>query len=105
MLLAASRGGSADILAPKAIEEIRALRPELLDRLRSRIDDLQKLRPDVVERVVAELLPIRGFHYVQWVGRNPRTSADIVAARYVDAGGEHVYFVEVKRWRRESVYK
>jgi hypothetical protein len=91
--------GLPDILVPKGIEEISELRPELLDRLRTRIDDLQKLRSDMVEQIVAELLASRGFHYVRWVGRNPRTSADIIAAQYVDAGRECVYFVEVKRWK------
>jgi hypothetical protein len=89
----------ANIFVPKAIEEISEVRLELLDRLRSRVDDLQKLRSDVVERVVAELLASRGFHDVRWVGRNPRTSADIIAAQYLHAGRKRVYFVEVKRWK------
>jgi HJR/Mrr/RecB family endonuclease len=89
--------GGFDILVPKPIEEIDQLRPELLDRLRSRVDDLQRIKPSVVEQIIAELLASRGFHYVCWVGRNPRTSADIIAAKYTEGGRERVYFIEVKR--------
>lgn len=87
------------VVVPQAIEEIRRLSPELLDRLRSKTNDIGKLKADVFEHLVAELLASRGFHDVRMVGRNQKTSADILAAKHVSDVGEHRYFVEVKRWK------
>ena len=88
-----------EIFVSKAIEEIEALTPELLDRLRSRTKEIEKLKPDVFEHLVGELLASRGFCSVALVGRNQATSADLVATRYVDDVGEHKYFIEIKRWK------
>lgn len=90
-----------EIIVPKAIEEVNNLTPQLLDRLRSKTDDIVKLKPDVFEHLVAELLasPCRKFREVLLVGRNQKTSADIFATKYVDDIGEHRYFIEVKRWK------
>lgn len=88
-----------EIVVPRAIEEVEKLTPQLLDRLRSKTNDLEKLKADVFEHLVAELLASRGFHDVRLVGRNQKTSADILAGKYVDDIGEHRYFVEVKRWK------
>lgn len=86
-------------IVPKAIGEIGELTPDLLDRLRSKTDDIEKLKPDVFEHLVAELLASRGFHNVKLVGKDQNTSADILATKYIDDVGEHRYFVEVKRWK------
>ena len=88
-----------EVIVSKAIEEIEALSPEMLDRLRRHSADINKLRPEVFEHFVGELLASRGFTSVKLVGRNQTTSADIIATRYVDDVGEHKYFIEVKRWK------
>lgn len=88
-----------DIVVPKAVEEIDNLSPQLLDRLRSQTNDIERLKADVFEHLVAELLASRGFREIRLVGRNQKTSADILAAKFVGDIGEHRYFVEVKRWK------
>ncbi|WP_438463413.1 restriction endonuclease [Marinomonas sp. PE14-40] len=97
--LAKTTSPRTEIIIPKAIAEIEELSPELLDRLRSRSDNLEKLKPDVFEHLVGELLASRGFKNVSLVGRSQNTSADLIAAKYIDDIGEHKYFVEVKRWK------
>ena len=97
--LAETTAPRTEIIIPKAVAEIEALSPELLDRLRSSSDNLEKLRPEVFEHLVGELLAVRGFKNVALVGRNKETSADLLAAKYIDDVGEHKYFVEVKRWK------
>ncbi len=88
-------------VVPKAVEEIKTISLELLDHLRRRTDDIKRLRPEVFEHVVGELLASRGFTNVEHVGRNQNTSADLLAARYVDDIGVHRYFVEIKRWKNK----
>jgi cold shock CspA family protein len=82
------------------VETIRKLTPELIRHLKRNEDDLRRIDPHVFEHLVAEFLAGRGFGDVRLVGTNPKTAADIYAARVDDLIGiEHRYFIEVKRWK------
>lgn len=86
----------------EVIGTVSKLTPELVDHLRRREDDLIKLPPKIFEHLVAEFFASWGFEDVRLVGRNPKTSADIFAARKIHQLGISVrYFVEVKRWKHK----
>lgn len=92
---------AAQIVASEAIEAFRELKPDLIKHLQRHGEDLAKIRPDVFEQLVGELLRSTGWEDIRFVGRNPRTSADIFAGHYTPGGlGQHRMFVEVKRWRK-----
>lgn len=82
------------------IEQVRQLQPSLISHLKQNIDDLVKINPSVFEHLFAEFLAVQGFDDVRLVGRNPKTSADIYAAKYsIGADIPVRIFVEVKRWK------
>lgn len=82
------------------IENVNRLEPELIAHLKTHSDDLVRINPFVFEHLVAEFLASHGFGDVRLVGRNPRTSADIYAAQFINGLNESMkIFVEVKRWR------
>jgi restriction endonuclease Mrr len=82
------------------IEKVKNISPELIKHLKEKTDDLEKLNETVVEQLVAEILRQQGFKDVQLVGRNPNTSADILATQTIMPSGIAVrLFVEVKRWK------
>lgn len=84
----------------EALESVRRITPELLGYLRQHTQDLQSLQPDVFEQLIAELLAGVGWEDVRLVGRDPRTSADILAGHYCSSVGARIrVFVETKRWR------
>ncbi len=87
------------ILHP-SIETIRRLTPELIQRLKNESENYHRVDPFVFEHLVAELLAAHGFADVRLVGRNPQTSADIFAVKFIPEIGDEIrYFVEVKRHR------
>jgi len=82
----------------EAVAEVKQLSPELIAHLKSHHEHIQRIPPDVFEELIAEFLAARGFDQVKLVGRDIRTSADILAVRRDDAIGARVrYFIEVKR--------
>jgi hypothetical protein len=84
------------------IETVDRLTPDLIRYLKKHTDDLQKLRYDVFEHLVGEFLLQRGFDDVKLVGREAKTSADIIAVQKIHAvNSETRYFVEVKRWKEK----
>jgi len=71
-----------------------------MQHLRKHSDDLSYLQPHVFEQLVAELLAAVGWDDVRLVGRDPTTSADILAGYFNPTSGLRVrVFVETKRWR------
>jgi transcriptional regulator with XRE-family HTH domain len=83
-----------------AVEQCRALTPELMRHLKSNTVDLRKVRWDVFEHIVGEFLAYSGFREIQLVGRDQTTSADIAALYVVPKLGTKIrYFIEVKQWR------
>jgi hypothetical protein len=84
----------------EAVEQCRALTPELMRHLKSNTSDLRKVRWDVFEHIVGEFLAFSGFQDIQLVGRDQSTSADIAALYVVPKLGTKIrYFIEVKQWR------
>jgi DNA-binding CsgD family transcriptional regulator len=82
------------------IETVKRLEPSLIEHLQRHNDDLKRIHPHVFEHLFAEFLAARGFTDVRLVGRNPRTSADIFAAKFIPEAEIPIkVFVEVKRWR------
>lgn len=82
------------------IEKVNNISPELIAHLKEKTEDLEKLNETVVEQLVAEILTQQGFSDVKLVGRNPNTSADILATQTIMPSGVILrLFVEVKRWK------
>jgi DNA-binding CsgD family transcriptional regulator len=97
-----NKGASAERLAEliPIIEKVKRLEPSLIAHLQQHKDDLQRIHPILFEHLFAEFLAARGFSDVRLVGRNPRTSADIFAAKFDrEADIPFRLFVEVKRWK------
>ena len=88
------------------IQTFKKLEPDLISHLKRQNDDLVNINPLLFEHLFAEFLAAQGFNDVRLVGRNPQTSADIFAARFI-AGLEIPIrlFVEVKRWKTPSVLR
>jgi hypothetical protein len=84
----------------EAVEQCRALTPELMRHLKSNAGDLRKVPWDIFEHIVGEFLAYSGFREIQLVGRDQSTSADIAALYVVPKLGTKIrYFIEVKQWR------
>ncbi|PYV75832.1 MAG: hypothetical protein DMG96_15975 [Acidobacteria bacterium] len=84
----------------EAVEQCRALTPELMRHLKSNTGDLRKVPWDIFEHIVGEFLAYSGFREIQLVGRDQSTSADIAALYVVPKLGTKIrYFIEVKQWR------
>ena len=91
-------GERHEIEVREVLADVKELTPHLIVHLKSHHEDITKIPPDVFECLVAEFLASRGFDEVKLVGRDPHTSADILAIRRDEAAGARVrYFVEVKR--------
>jgi DNA-binding CsgD family transcriptional regulator len=82
------------------IEKIRRLEPALIRHLQQHNDDLDKIHPLLFEHLFAEFLAAQEFEDVRLVGRNPKTSADIFATKFIPGPDIPMrVFVEVKRWK------
>jgi HJR/Mrr/RecB family endonuclease len=93
------RINKADILVFDSLEAERQLTPFIISYLRNKPDDFLRLDPQVFEQLVGEFFSSWGYE-VKLLGRNPRTSADILALRKEEPPGfELRYMIEVKRER------
>ena len=82
----------------ETVSEVRRLTPQLIKHLQENTDDIVNLRWEVFEELVAEVFAQWGFEEVRLVGRDSRTSADILAVQKQEGPGVRLkYFVEVKR--------
>lgn len=87
-----------DIDLKDVVSTVKELTPCLIKHLQSHHADITKIRPDVFEELVAEFFASWGFDEVRLVGRDARTSADILVVKKEAAAGSRIrYFIEVKR--------
>lgn len=88
------------LLLTEALESVQRITPELLAYLRKRTQEVRCLPPNVFEQLFGELLAGVGWEEVRLVGRDFRTSADILAGHYCSSLGVRMrVFIETKRWR------
>jgi HJR/Mrr/RecB family endonuclease len=84
------------------LDTVKKLTPELIYYLKTNETNLDKIPPDVFEHLIGEFLLQRGFDEVRLVGRDSKTSADILAVKTVAPIESEVrYYVEVKRWKKK----